>query len=127
MAQGSGSARQVTVLGLSLLLCLLLQAGIAESAVYAVGDRGGWTFNTVAWTNGKRFRAGDVLVFKYNPGVHNVVAVDAAGYNGCKTTRGSKVFKSGNDRFTLRKGRNYFICNVVGHCEAGMKVAITAV
>lgn len=56
MAQGRGSA-----LVLALFLCVLLHSHLAESAVYTVGDRGGWGFNTAAWTRGKRFRAGDVL------------------------------------------------------------------
>ena len=65
-------------------------------------------------------------MFKYNPLVHNVVAVNAAGYNGCSTPRGSRVLTSGKDRVTLARGRNYFICNSVGHCQSGMKMAIVA-
>jgi hypothetical protein len=50
------------VLGLLLLLCvLLLQGQVAESAVFTVGGSGGWTFNSNTWTNGRRFKAGDVL------------------------------------------------------------------
>ncbi|URE46981.1 Basic blue protein [Musa troglodytarum] len=78
-----------------------------------------------SWPRGKRFRAGDVLVFKYNPLEHNVV-VNAAGYNGCSTPRGSRVLTSGKDRLTLARGRNYFICSSVGHCQSGMKMAIVA-
>jgi hypothetical protein len=40
---------------------VLLHAHVAESAVFTVGDRGGWSFSTGTWTNGKRFKAGDVL------------------------------------------------------------------
>ncbi|KAG1334887.1 basic blue protein [Cocos nucifera] len=123
MAQGRGSA---VALGLA-LLCLLIHSEIAESATYTVGDSNGWTFNTDSWPRGKRFRAGDVLVFTYNPSAHNVVAVNRGGYNGCTTPRGSKVFRSGNDRITLSKGTNYFICNFAGHCQSGMKIAVTAV
>lgn len=65
-------------------------------------------------------------VFNYSPSVHNVVAVSAAGYKGCTTPGGSKVFKSGKDRITLRRGTNYFICSFAGHCQAGMKIAVTA-
>ncbi|CAD6218344.1 unnamed protein product [Miscanthus lutarioriparius] len=60
MAQGRGSG--AVVLGLLLLLlCVLLHGHAAQAAVFTVGDRGGWTFNSNTWTNGKRFRAGDVL------------------------------------------------------------------
>jgi hypothetical protein len=58
-AQGRGSV--AVVVGLVLLLCVLLQADVAESAVFNVGDRGGWSFNTNSWPAGKRFKAGDVL------------------------------------------------------------------
>ncbi|CAL9058969.1 basic blue protein-like [Musa acuminata AAA Group] len=126
MAQGRGSAGgQVTVVLGVAVLCLLL-AQVAEAATYTVGDTRGWSFNMDSWPRGKRFRAGDVLVFKYNPLVHNVVAVNAAGYNGCSTPRGSRVLTSGKDRVTLARGRNYFICNSVGHCQSGMKMAIVA-
>ncbi|XP_010916152.1 basic blue protein [Elaeis guineensis] len=123
MTQGRGSA---VALGLA-LLCLLIHSEIAESATYTVGDGNGWTFNTDTWPRGKRFRAGDVLVFNYNPSAHNVVAVNRGGYSGCTTPRGSRVFRSGNDRITLSKGTNYFICNFAGHCQSGMKIAATAV
>jgi hypothetical protein len=56
-ARGSSGA---VVLAL-VLLCVLLHGEFAESAVYTVGDRGGWSFNTANWPKGKRFRAGDVL------------------------------------------------------------------
>jgi hypothetical protein len=63
-AQGRGSAaggNVAVVVGLVLLLCVLFQASVAESAVFNVGDRGGWSFNTNSWPTGKRFKAGDVL------------------------------------------------------------------
>jgi hypothetical protein len=62
MAQGRGSARggAAVVVGV-LLLCVLLHAEVVESAVFNVGDRGGWSFNTNSWPTGKRFKAGDVL------------------------------------------------------------------
>ena len=62
-AQGRGSAaggNVAVVIGL-LLVCVLLNAHVAESAVFNVGDRGGWSFNTNSWPSGKRFKAGDVL------------------------------------------------------------------
>ncbi|XP_027917947.1 basic blue protein-like [Vigna unguiculata] len=122
MALGRGSA---VVLLLSLCF-LLLHSHMAHAATYRVGGTGGWTFNTVAWPKGKRFKAGDTLVFRYSPTLHNVVAVNRGGYDGCTTPRGSKVYTSGNDQIRLAKGQNYFICNFVGHCQAGMKIAVTA-
>ncbi|KAK9167216.1 hypothetical protein Scep_002407 [Stephania cephalantha] len=128
MAQGRGSASSNSALvGVSLIvLFLVVHLEIANAAVYTVGDSTGWTFNMVNWPTGKRFRAGDVLVFKYNPSIHNVVTVDRNGYNSCKTPRGARVLKTGNDRVRLAKGQNFFICNFVGHCESGMKIALNA-
>jgi len=68
----------------------------------------------------------DDAVFKYSPTLHNVVAVNSGGYNGCTTPKGSKVYNSGNDQIRLVKGQNYFICNFPGHCQAGMKIAVNA-
>ena len=122
--RGSGG---VVVLAAALVLCVLLhEAQVAESAVFTVGDRGGWSFSSSSWTNGKRFKAGDVLVFKYDSSAHNVAAVNAAGYKGCSAPRGAKVYSSGNDRVTLARGTNYFICTIPGHCQSGMKIAVNA-
>ncbi|NP_001265957.1 basic blue protein-like precursor [Cicer arietinum] len=122
MALGRGSALVV------LLVCfLVIHSELAQAAIYTVGGAGGWTFNTIAWPNGKNFKAGDTLVFNYSPGAHNVVAVSKAGYGSCKTPRGAKVYRSGKDQIRLARGQNYFICNYVGHCESGMKIAINAV
>jgi len=57
MGLGRGSA---VVLLISLCF-LLLHSQMAHAATYTVGGSGGWTFNTVGWPNGKRFRAGDTL------------------------------------------------------------------
>nr|AFK48048.1 unknown [Lotus japonicus] len=104
MALGRGSAIMV------LLVCFLaLHSEMAHAATYTVGGAGGWTFNTVGWPKGKRFRAGDTLVFKYGAGAHNVVAVNKAAYDTCKTPRGAKVYRSGNDQIRLTRGQNYFI------------------
>ncbi|CAL9055329.1 chemocyanin-like [Musa acuminata AAA Group] len=123
MAQGRGSA---VAMGLA-LLCLLVHSEVARAATFVVGDSGGWTFSTAGWPSGKRFRAGDVLEFRYNPWAHNVVAVSAAGYRSCSASPAARVFTSGNDRVTLARGTNHFICSLAGHCESGMKIAVTAV
>lgn len=66
-------------------------------------------------------------MFNYNSGIHNVVAVDRGGYANCKTSPAdAKVYKTGKDQIKLVKWQNFFICNFPGHCESGMKIAITA-
>ena len=66
-------------------------------------------------------------MFNYGAGVHNVVAVDKAGFNACKTSKGAKVYKNGKDQIKLGKGLNFFICTFAGHCESGMKIAVNAI
>lgn len=67
-----------------------------------------------------------ITVFNYSPAAHNVVVVDKQGYAACKAPEGAKEFRSGNDKITLVKGENYFICTFPGHCESKMKVAVNA-
>ncbi|GMI70576.1 plantacyanin [Hibiscus trionum] len=122
MTQGRCSATAATVL----LCLLLLHFEPAQSATFTVGGSDGWTFNVADWPKGKRFRAGDTLVFNYDPSIHDVVAVNRAGYNSCKAQKGAKVLSSGKDQIKLGKGQNFFICNYIGHCQGGMKIAVVA-
>ena len=121
MSQGRGSA---VVAAAAAVLCLMVVT--AEAATYTVGGAGGWTFNSVSWPKGKRFRAGDILVFNYSPQAHNVVSVNKAGYDSCTAQAGARVFSSGKDQIKLVKGQNFFICSLPGHCGSGMKIAVTA-
>ncbi|KAL9245114.1 hypothetical protein vseg_018802 [Gypsophila vaccaria] len=123
---GRGSAKQVMVVGIA-IICIMAMTQPTLAALYTVGGSAGWTYNVVGWANGKTLRAGDVLVFNYNKLLHNVVPVSKSGYNRCITSKRSKVYKSGRDGFRLKRGVNYFICSVRGHCQLGMKIAIKAV
>ncbi|KZV20792.1 hypothetical protein F511_30434 [Dorcoceras hygrometricum] len=122
MSEGRGSALIV----LTVLMAVVFQGQVTEAATYTVGDSGGWTFNVAGWPRGKTFKAGDVLVFNYGPGAHNVVRVNRAGYRGCSAPSTAKTYQSGSDQIKLAKGRNFFICSLAGHCDAGMKIAVTA-
>lgn len=68
----------------------------------------------------------NTAVFNYDRSSHNVVMVNKGGYDGCTTPKGAKVVQTGKDQIKLRRGTNYFICNFAGHCESGMKIAVTA-
>ncbi|KAL5560477.1 hypothetical protein UlMin_036688 [Ulmus minor] len=122
---GRGSAVKITAM-VAMLLCIAAHLECVHGASYTVGNSGSWTFNTDSWPRGKRFKAGDVLIFNYDPKVHNVVQVDRNGYTNCKTPGGAKVYRSGKDQIKLVKGQNYFICNFPGHCQSNMKIAINA-
>lgn len=67
-----------------------------------------------------------VAVFNYQAGAHNVVPVSAAGYKTCRVSDTSKAATTGNDKFALKKGANYFICSLPGHCAAGMRLQVIA-
>ncbi|XP_050208959.1 basic blue protein-like [Mercurialis annua] len=121
-AQGRGSAMVAMVV----LFMLIFQLEMGSAAVYTVGGGAGWTFNLASWPKGKSFRAGDILVFNYSVGAHNVVAVNKGGYNSCTAPKGSRSYTSGKDRIKLSKGQNFFICTFPGHCQGGMKIAINA-
>ena len=68
--------------------------------------------------------------FNYESTMHNVVVVDEAGYRSCKAGAGANTFRSGNAKLvtavTLPSGKSFFICTFPGHCERGMKIAVTA-
>ncbi|KAM7263451.1 hypothetical protein ACFE04_001134 [Oxalis oulophora] len=123
---GLGLGRGSAMLVVMCMVMVMSHCELANAATYTVGGTAGWTFNVANWPKGKHFKAGDTLVFQYNPQFHNVVAVNKGGYDGCSTPKGTKVYTSGNDNIKLVKGQNYFICNVVGHCQSGMKISVHA-
>ncbi|KAH7835421.1 hypothetical protein Vadar_026037 [Vaccinium darrowii] len=124
-SQGRGSAAVAAAVAVVCLL-LVLNFEVAQAATYKVGGANGWTFNVVSWPKGKRFRAGDTLLFSYNPQAHNLVVVNKDGYDKCKAPARAKTYSSGSDQIKLAKGQNYFICTFTGHCESGMKIAVNA-
>ncbi|KAI3984729.1 hypothetical protein MKX01_039346 [Papaver californicum] len=116
---------------ISLILVGLSSISIANaSKVYVVGGTKLWDFAVPydTWTIRRSFIAGDTLVFKYPVGAHNTVRVSVFGYKSCKATakESAKALWTGKDKFTLKKGNNYFICGIPGHCSAGMKIKVFA-
>ncbi|GAB2283497.1 hypothetical protein Dimus_018007 [Dionaea muscipula] len=125
--KGRGSASARGLAAALVVVALVVQCEVASAATtYTVGGTGGWTFNVDGWPRGKHFRPGDILVFNYNPGFHNLVPVNKAGYDSCTAPRSARLLQSGKDRITLSRGTSYFICTFPGHCRSGMKIAVTA-
>ncbi|KAG4188606.1 hypothetical protein ERO13_A08G176800v2 [Gossypium hirsutum] len=96
---------------------------------FVVGDEKGWSldFDYQAWAAGKEFRVGDKLVFRYTPGVHNVVRVSGVEFQRCEAVNNTDPLTTGNDVITLlTPGRKWYICSLPRHCAAhNMKLNIT--
>ncbi|XP_020584565.1 mavicyanin-like [Phalaenopsis equestris] len=115
-------------MGLSLFL-VLVSLKLSFGAVYEVGDDKGWTVNDksyyTGWAKSKKFHVGDVLLFRYDKQIHNVVQVDKKGYHKCNAAKPIAGFNTGHDSVTIRSDEHlYFICGTPGHCEAGQKLRI---
>ncbi|KAJ8459363.1 hypothetical protein OPV22_032289 [Ensete ventricosum] len=101
----------------------------AEAAEYTVGEADGWDtgINYLLWSNKYNFTVGDVLVFKYVQVQHNVYQVTQETYQSCDSNSGViRTYDSGDDRVTLGEATSYwFICTITGHCQDGMKLAVS--
>ncbi|XWS76109.1 hypothetical protein CRYUN_Cryun01aG0148700 [Craigia yunnanensis] len=62
--QGRCSANPVSVLACTLIL-LLVQFEITQAKTFIVGETSGWSFNVQSWANGKKFKAGDALGYRW--------------------------------------------------------------
>ncbi|ERM94120.1 hypothetical protein AMTRI_Chr04g251270 [Amborella trichopoda] len=123
MAQGRRSA--MSLVGLVVVVFGVLELSMATT--YTVGDSQGWTFYVANWPDGKTFKAGDVLVFKYDPALHNVVQVNGAGFTTCVIPEHSKTYQTGLDHILLQSGGNFFVSGVSGDCQKGMLIEIYTV
>ncbi|KAG2535839.1 hypothetical protein PVAP13_9NG138873 [Panicum virgatum] len=140
---GGGASASDAIVAMAFTIACFCCSILAADAgtTYYVGDSNGWSFGSPSWPNGKHFHAGDTLgplllvrawrfgrrsVQAYVPWIHNVVAVDEDGYNGCTTPPGSRTYTSGNDRVTLARGDTFFLCTRYGHCNLGMKLVVYA-
>ncbi|KAF8642636.1 hypothetical protein HU200_067317 [Digitaria exilis] len=118
----------------SIILVLLLGVICTATVVYGghqvwwlVGGDNRWSFGVDGWVKDKPIQAGNILVFSYDPEMHDVVEVDEAAYNTCTMpSNGGTRHTSGRDRIEVREGKSFFICSTPGHCTKGMKIAITA-
>ncbi|KAF7075584.1 hypothetical protein CFC21_080348 [Triticum aestivum] len=119
MAQGT-----IVATLLVLLLAVCCTTTLVHGKEWIVDDKG-WTIGISGWENGKRFKSGDVLVFKYESAMHNLVQVEERDYNSCLVVGPSKFHDSGNDHIQLAGGKAFFLCSVMRHCEQGMKMAVT--
>ncbi|KAH8514425.1 hypothetical protein Peur_058020 [Populus x canadensis] len=110
------------------LFMMMTLCGVCFGAGYNVGESDGWTIGVDynQWASTKKFQVGDTLVFNYNTMFHNVLQVTKQDYESCNVKSPVATFASGRDFITLDKaGHSYFVCGFPGHCQAGLKVAIS--
>ncbi|XP_068317190.1 chemocyanin-like [Pyrus communis] len=100
---------------------LLLQCEEAHAAEFVVGDDQGWgpETNVSRWLEGKSFKAGDVLIFRYTcPYCSFVTVISDYYYRLCDAYSDLKKFyNSGNDRVILDYGDNFFVPSYHEYCE----------
>ncbi|KAK3193792.1 hypothetical protein Dsin_025102 [Dipteronia sinensis] len=86
-----------------LLAFLVMTAlfGVSMSAVYKVGDSAGWTMmgnvDYDKWASTKNFHSGDVIVFEYDNGYHNVKQVTHEDFQSCNAGSPIAVYNIGSD------------------------------
>ncbi|CAN4095273.1 unnamed protein product [Withania somnifera] len=113
------------------LMCLFLILGLAAPTLateYVVGGSAGWSLeaNLELWLDGKTFKVGDVLVFNYDPKLHNLVQVDITGYSTCLPTNILYTDDSGKTTITLSEaGVFYYISSLLRDCLDGLRITIT--
>ncbi|OMO81122.1 Plastocyanin-like protein [Corchorus capsularis] len=102
-----------------------------SAATYTVGDATGWRVPSNVnfyddWTDNKTFRVGDVLVFNFATGAHDVVEVGTENaFDTCAGANPVRTITTGPASITLnRTGEYYFICTIGTHCTSGQKVKI---
>ncbi|CAF2048763.1 hypothetical protein HID58_035772 [Brassica napus] len=111
----------------ALLLLLLAVVPAVFAVTYQVGDIGFWNSGVdyMDWVTGKTFRVGDTLEFQYGPS-HSVAVVNKAGFDACDSTGALQTFSGGDTKIDLTTvGTMHFICPTPGHCQGGMKLAVT--
>ncbi|KAK4404164.1 Stellacyanin [Sesamum angolense] len=99
---------------------------------FTVGDSLGWlvppggpiAYQT--WARGKPFMVGDILVFNFTNGAHDVVEVTRAEFDSCNvsTTTTNPITISPASITLTSAGEHYYICTFTQHCNFGQKLAI---
>ncbi|XP_057497837.1 uclacyanin-3-like [Actinidia eriantha] len=108
-------------------LILLIATPAVRAVQHTVGDSNGWSQSTdfPTWASGKTFTVGDKLLFTYG-GTHSVDIVSENDYNNCNAGSPINSYNNGKTTINLDKaGPMYFMCPTFGHCQNGMKLAIT--
>ncbi|CAB4319016.1 unnamed protein product [Prunus armeniaca] len=124
MAKNSNMAFFVAMAALALVM-----NSVGAANTYEVGGELGWTVpptgTYAAWASNKTFTVGDVLVFKFSTGNHDVAEVTKASYDSCNANSPISMATNGPANLTLNtSGEHYYICTFGGHCIGGQKLSI---
>ncbi|KAF7147398.1 hypothetical protein RHSIM_Rhsim03G0249600 [Rhododendron simsii] len=124
-------AIELKLLAVSFMLAAaLLQGSEAETSHVVLGTSGwivppGGSPDYVTWAAAQTFAVGDILIFNYATGAHDVAEVSKTAYEGCTSTTTITHTTTGPTNITLSTGgEHYYICTVGNHCTRGQKLAI---
>ncbi|XWS27026.1 hypothetical protein CRYUN_Cryun26dG0080300 [Craigia yunnanensis] len=124
-------ARKISMAALFVVLAAtLLQSTFAVT--YTVGNSTGWirpTSNNADlydnWAENMNFVVGDILVFSFTTGEHDVAEVTKTAYEACNTANTTFTWTNGPQSIPLNStGERYFICTFPNHCSAGQKLEV---
>ncbi|CAI9285785.1 unnamed protein product [Lactuca saligna] len=116
---------------MALMLASVQFQGTAAQTTHVVGNALGWNIPPngpsayTTWASTQTFRVGDVLLFNFITGFHNVAEVSQAAYGPCTAANPISIVTTGPARVTLNApGTHYYICTVGTHCQIGQKLTI---
>nr|XP_043629648.1 cucumber peeling cupredoxin-like [Erigeron canadensis] len=119
------------VLFLTMMVASMQYHGTMAQTRHVVGDALGWTIPPggaaayTTWASLQTFTVGDILVFDFTNGVHDVAEVSSAAYGPCTATNPISLETTSPASLTLTTaGPHYYICTFSGHCQAGQQLAI---
>ncbi|KAL7137732.1 hypothetical protein ABFS83_10G112500 [Erythranthe nasuta] len=103
----------------------------SAQTTHVAGDSIGWTVppgGDVAyrtWAATRTFVVGDMIVFNFTTGMHDVAEVTKESYDSCNANNPITMSTNGPTTITLTSAREYnFICTFGSHCILGQKLSI---
>ncbi|KAB1218705.1 Blue copper protein [Morella rubra] len=111
---------------------VLLHCAAAQT-VHVVGDSLGWTVPQggaavyQTWAANNKFMIGDILMFNFAVGEHDVLQVSKESFDSCSSANPiGNTITGGPANITLSNaGDHYYICTIGQHCKAGQKLMVT--
>ncbi|XP_061991997.1 blue copper protein-like [Rosa rugosa] len=122
-------ARNLNMAVFAALVAALVISSVS-AVTHQVGDGLGWTIppgGAVAystWSSNNTFKAGDILVFTFASGQHDVAEVTKEAFDACNATAPISLTTNSPANLTLTSGEHYYICTFGSHCGTGQKLAV---